>query len=1235
MKLISEHYRKLKPRIEYLADQVVIAQAWKKTHGYMRTHNWYADTLALDVSALGLERNSKQWAEALKKEKVKLTPLELVPASKSDPWDISTDKGWMPQQSDSKERKDKPPLRPLAHLTIRDQTWASALMLCLADAVESAQGDCSKPDTGLASKSRIFSYGNRLLCDWNEQGAWFRWGNGETYRKFFTDYQNFLRRPITIGRNVANSVSDIDHVFVINLDLSKFYDHIDRTILLDRLKKIAKDYGHTDECPKFWVRARQIIDWEWSKEAREVGGSLGVHLGKGLPQGLVASGFFANAYMIEFDRKIGQCIGESLPKMRGVVLHDYCRYVDDIRLVVSVDSYDRDALAVGINKWISIQLKAYAGSTIELNGKKTKVTALSDLDNRGSLSGRIALLQDELSGPADRDVLENASAVLEGLLTSQPDEFGELFDKFDDPDKAIFRLIKFDHDVRLDTLKRFAANRLESITRSKRKLTGGGLCSETEENLADNESELLAKKLVRAWMQDPSLGLVLRKAIEIFPSPTIIEPVLEAIYRRSAVGGYKGDPQTAAMMDYLLADIFRCCVDFNGFFQRVDYPKSAAPEEALDVAASFAQKIMGTPEIPRFLERQALLLLATLQKPVVIAEHDVNKTIQHSLHTILAGRMPAYKHQRMALFEVASQITGKPNLFASYLLKILESQDEDEKYAALEEIAKRGGEFWLAVWWRLSKAKDSKNLVKRLKWASPVFAADLKSDKQKLSKIVASESNGFEHEVALIKLARALIDFGEKNFDLLPLSPNELEIKKGNSKVGWDELWLPEIIALKCNTAAENKTADPRFEIPPWLDQNKPDHVVAYWIGAILRAAAVGGSDYTGNRWKSGKVVGYKGLRTGWYKRRMGMMHSAEALVGNYATVSNWLSELLMKCLQWPGFESTFLQCDDIAAVDNLNSLKKALKEREALLNANFCSASRMPALVTTIKRPPPSSRTSFRIVTVQQLLPRTHDFSISDPKLDLPKARAEGRSHIARVCQLTYKTLTAKLEADKDSSGTGADLIVFPEVAVHQDDQDLLKRLADKTKSIVLAGLVFLDHKGKLVNVARWFIPDYRSSGRQWIIRDQGKAHMTKGEKSLGIIGHRPCQHIIELTGADEGPIRVGGAICYDATDLNLAADLKRKTDLFVVCAHNKDVSTFDTMASALNYHMYQHVVVVNKGEFGGSTVQAPYKEHYDRLVSHVHGADQISIHVADIDPAAFRRKHKTYKAVKTRPAG
>lgn len=294
-----------------------------------------------------------------------------------------------------------------------------------------------------------------------------------------------------------------------------------------------------------------------------------------------------------------------------------------------------------------------------------------------------------------------------------------------------------------------------------------------------------------------------------------------------------------------------------------------------------------------------------------------------------------------------------------------------------------------------------------------------------------------------------------------------------------------------------------------------------------------------------------------------------------------------------------------------------------------------MPALVTSIQRSTLAEKVSFRIVTVQQLLPRSENFSISDPQLNLPKARAENRAHLARMCQLTYKTLSSKLEADNDLSKVSADLIVFPEVAIHPDDQDIIKRLADKTKSIVFAGMVFFDHNGKLVNAARWFIPDYRTSGRQWIIRDQGKANLTKGEVSLGISGYRPCQHIIEIIGAEEGPIRISGAICYDATDLNLAVDLKKKTDLFVVCAHNKDVSTFDTMAAALNYHMFQHVVVVNKGEFGGSTIQAPYREHFDRLVSHAHGTDQISINVADLDLAAFRREHKKFKAIKTKPAG
>ena len=369
----------------------------------------------------------------------------------------------------------------------------------------------------------------------------------------------------------------------------------------------------------------------------------------------------------------------------------------------------------------------------------------------------------------------------------------------------------------------------------------------------------------------------------------------------------------------------------------------------------------------------------------------------------------------------------------------------------------------------------------------------------------------------------------------------------------------------------------------------------------------------------------------------MGMMHSPETLVGDYATCSQWITELLMTCLQWPGFESSYILHEEIKNIETLSDFKKAVKARLEQVEHLYCTATGIPAIVTKVKRPPVKDKRSFRLVTVQPIMPRTSQITPSDPALNNDKDKIINRDHLARVCQLTYKTLLAKAKAENlDPSGKAptSDLIVFPEFAVHPDDQDIIKRLADKTKSMVFAGLCLLEKGGSYVNVARWFLPDFRDTGRQWTTKDQGKGYPTDSEKKLGVVGLRPCQHIIEIDYGDEGPYRLTGAICYDSTDLALASDLKEKTDLFIIVAHNRDVRTFDTMASALHYHMYQHVAVVNKGEFGGTTIQAPFKEQYDRIISHVHGNDQISINIADIDLGAFKRNSLTYKGVKGKPA-
>lgn len=154
-------------------------------------------------------------------------------------------------------------------------------------------------------------------------------------------------------------------------------------------------------------------------------------------------------------------------------------------------------------------------------------------------------------------------------------------------------------------------------------------------------------------------------------------------------------------------------------------------------------------------------------------------------------------------------------------------------------------------------------------------------------------------------------------------------------------------------------------------------------------------------------------------------------------------------------------------------------------------------------------------------------------------------------------------------------------------------------------------------------------------------KKNLTVDEINMGIKTWRPSQLVIELTDTlpdKERGFRISGAICYDATDLSLAADLKNITDAFLVPALNQDVDTFDTMVDALHYHMFQHVVLVNTGEFGGSAAKAPYKEKYHKRIAHAHGPDQIAIITFDMNMSDFtsvNTSRSAKKELKTQPAG
>ena len=291
----SEPLLRLNPTIECLRKEYVLVQAWKKVHDYVRYHNWYADVLDLDMTTATLPAFIKDLQEMLKyPEKLKPDPLRLVLAPKRAKWTVTGGK-WEPPKEGSLD------LRPLAHTTLKDQTLAVAMMMCLADVVETKQGDPA-PEGGIheARAKETTSYGNRLFCDpMPDKTLRYRWANASAYRKWHQDYKAFVKRP----RQVASREFPNGRGFaIVHADLNKFYDNVKPAELLKKVKNLIPE---GDE--GFLKAFENLFDWKWSyldDKLRETDIHSHCLEEVALPQGLVASGFFANLYLLDLIRKL-------------------------------------------------------------------------------------------------------------------------------------------------------------------------------------------------------------------------------------------------------------------------------------------------------------------------------------------------------------------------------------------------------------------------------------------------------------------------------------------------------------------------------------------------------------------------------------------------------------------------------------------------------------------------------------------------------------------------------------------------------------------------------------------------------------------------------------------------------------------------------------------------------------------------------------------------------------------
>jgi len=1255
-KAIWDPFTRPVPKLACLTDETVLLQAWKKAHSYLRSKSWYADVLELDRSAVELQEfvtGIKDEINNDRNEAFLPLPMKMVLAPKADScgWTFKKNR-WQPGDQTSKR------MRPLAHLGLRDQVLNMAAVIALADIVETVQGD-TRLDAIEARKQNVASYGNRLLCEWNvgvsgSSTAEFTWGNAATFRKYFLDYQQFMQRPLDICRFHSPMRGEGIELGVVSLDLKGFYDVIAIEDVLLSLKKLCKSNGHKND-KGFWQAIEQMFSWDWDKTSTVSSDLIGETIPDGLPQGLVASGFYANAYMHCFDQHVLDEIKSRRGKTEsGLQILDYCRYVDDLRFVVEGDTaMPQSSVVKEVENWLRPHIETYI-STQSCNESKSSYTSLAELESRTMRPTVMAAIQEKLSGPVDVESLEEASNSIDGLLDTITDSTERARDPETAEDSAqslppLATIHVVHHLVRDDTVIRFGSYRKLKTLRMLRFYHSAESAGISNNHLRriDSEMEINARRMIRLWSRDPSLAIVLRHAFNLFPSPTLLSPVIDSLKDTLRIrSGRVSKKKKAAAKEpkysfevlvafYTAAELFKAGVVETGIdVAEEQLPDTADIHEYREILGDLAEYLLLNSKPPWYVIEQAVLFLLSIGR------------LPEKTNQILGGSDPDYMRlvklaantsqptrKDLPLILVLDQLQGNRKQTIRKLAKLVGSEEGD----AVSELAK----IWLAnpdlcqeLFEFTSHRKEYHGVHEKLREAMPEDCGenryktrDLKSS-ETLFAVMRARNNPFYQETAALQLLRIL---AKKVYDGdLPedtLHPSGLVLKSKS----WDGLKRPSKKKRLSVESNEVSMDDARYELPSWLHGERRK---MYSIGRVVRAAMLGVMDYTTSAANTDRMRdGYHGCRTSWYKRQHGMFGGLALSRWEACSCSPWMESLLMHLLRWPGCRS---QIDgEFAGVDDIPSLIRHVDDRIEGLRKQYGRASKLPIydiVATTVN----SKASVLSMALVQTVRPTKQDLITHGAELDSGIIRPMHRSHLASLLRLTWEHARLRPSYGKKEL---LDIVVLPEISVHRDDLDLVERFIDATNAIVFCGLVFYEHDRlkRLVNTGLWILPERTGTGRRFRYLLQGKHNMTKDEKKLGIVPHRPHQYVLHF-GLDGGrkPIAISGAICFDATDLKLAADLRNQTDMLIVSAHNQDVPTFDSMANALSWHMFQHVVIVNSGEFGGTVVAAPYRERHERTLVAEHGGMQAAISIIDVDLSDYQKMRQVSpKPLKSPPAG
>ena len=805
-------------------------------------------------------------------------------------------------------------------------------------------------------------------------------------------------------------------------------------------------------------------------------------------------------------------------------------------------------------------------------------------------------------------------------------------------------------DVRDATLARFAAGRFRSTFRSIRPLLqdhrdtatppprhappSALLPSARTRAELDDDARTYALSLIHAWVQDPSNVRLLRIGLDLWPDVEVLRHII-GLLRPLTDTAAPGPSRRVAW--FCVSELLRAGATETGFV-----PDGESLPASVDLAGyrtllgQEARRLARLPQrsLPWYVRQQALLFLATFEPAAApTAAQDAETRLHHDLIQFLCG-----KGARLEDFSTLAVLARRAFVDRDRAIRL--TQRGGLKAPHTHEIVDKDPAFALELIDADKRFADS---------LSPRARADLCGARparragalEVLADVVRAEhpKGPLRNELSLLRFARAFLrDWREQKTAPEVITPAYVRLRRR------DDAGISQVDRVHI-MRGRGHPYSALYRAPDWCEA---DERWRFQLGFLMRFILSGQFDFTRPvcpaYWRE-RETAYRPVTGHWYQRFYGLVSAQPAFGDNWLPITDWMEGFLLALLRWPGCARPGSALRWIE--DGLDEVLVQIADRIETLEQNRGSATRALFLPLVAKRPSARDR-SLRACIIQTAVPDDQDFC-TDLTLSEPAIRKRHRNHLSAALEAVRSMLVLR-GTHTTGKRQGLDWLILPELAVHPNDVwTHLIPFARAHKTIILAGLTYerIVAGQPLVNSALWVIPEWsRGYGLRVRILRQGKAHLApeeelrfnSGARQIG--GFRPCQWVVGYPWSpmpNTRPVWMTSSVCYDATDLELAGDLRGKSDVFAVPALNRDVTTFDQMAVALHYHMFQLVVVANNGKYGGSSAYWPRQGGgHVRQIFHMHGQPQASIAFFDIeDIDGFLKRRADAGKWKSPPAG